>query len=374
MKSSKAKGLVLVTGGAGFIGSHLVDGLIGAGYGVRVLDSLKPPTHNGKVPEWFNNKAELIKGDVRDRKTLGKALKGVDYIFHLAAYMDFLPDFSTYFTTNTASTALIYEIIVEKKLPVKKIIITSSQSVYGEGKYLCATHGEMYLRHRAEEQLRKKDWEMHCPQDGSIVKPVAENEDDILSPQIPYGISKLAAEKVAVILGKIYNIPTVAVRYSIVHGIRQSFRHFYSGALRSFAVQALSGKPLTIHEDGKQIRDFVNIKDVTAAHLLLLEDPRADYEAFNIGSGQITTVLDVAKLVAKEAGIKFQPTTTGEYRLNTPRHQIMNIDKLKKLGWKPKYTLANNVKEYVQWVSSYPEAIKYFQLSDKILKKAKIIK
>ncbi|MEK7641185.1 MAG: NAD-dependent epimerase/dehydratase family protein [Patescibacteria group bacterium] len=370
----KDKGLVLVTGGAGFIGSHLVDGLIGAGYGVRVLDSLNPPTHNGKVPEWFNNQAELIKGDVRDRKTLEKALKGVDYVFHLAAYMDFLPDFSTYFTTNTASTALIYEIIVEKKLPVKKIIVTSSQSVYGEGKYRCAKHGEMYLKHRPEAQLKKKDWEMHCPQDGSVVQPVAENEDDILSPQIPYGISKLAAENVAMVLGKIYKIPTVSVRYSIVHGIRQSFRHFYSGALRSFAVQALSGKPLTIHEDGKQIRDFVNIKDVTAAHLLLLEDSRADYEAFNIGSGQVTTVLDVAKFVAKEAKIPFKPTLTGEYRLNTPRHQIMNIDKLKKLGWKPEYTLADNVKEYVQWVSNYPEAIKYFQLSDKVLKKAKIIK
>ncbi len=367
------KGKVLVTGGAGFIGSHLVDGLIEAGYSVRVVDSLNPPTHNGKLPEWFNKKAEFIRGDVRNKKIMEKALKGVDYVFHLAAYMDFLPDFSTYFTNNTASTALIYEIIVEKKLPVKKIIITSSQSVYGEGRYECKQHGAMYLKHRGEEQLKKQDWEMHCPKDGSILKPLPENEDDILSPQIPYGISKLAAENVAMVLGKIYKIPTVSVRYSIVHGIRQSFRHFYSGALRSFAVQALSGKPLTIHEDGKQIRDFVNVKDATAAHLLLLEDPRADYEAFNIGSGQATTVLDVAKLVAKEAGIKFVPTVTGEYRLNTPRHQIMNIAKLKALGWKPKYTLADNVREYAQWVSNYPEAIKYFRLSDKVLKKANIL-
>lgn len=369
-----SKGLVLVTGGAGFIGSHLVDGLISAGYKVRALDSLNPPTHNEKLPEWFNKKAEFIRGDVRDKKTLEKALRGVDYVFHMAAYMDFLPDFSTYLTTNTASTALLYEVIVEKKFPVKKIIITSSQSVYGEGRYVCKEHGEIYLKHRGEAQLKKHDWEMRCPSDGSIVEPLPENESDILSPQIPYGISKLAAEQLGFVLGKIYKIPTVAVRYSIVHGIRQSFRHFYSGALRSFAVQALSGKPLTIHEDGKQIRDFVNVKDVTSAHLLLLEDQRADYEAFNIGSGQITTVLDVAKLVAKEAGIKFAPKLTNEYRLNTPRHQMMNIAKLKALGWKPKYSLADNVKEYVQWVRSYPEAIKYFRLSDKLLKKAKIIK
>ncbi|MEK9186270.1 MAG: NAD-dependent epimerase/dehydratase family protein [Patescibacteria group bacterium] len=368
------KGLVLVTGGAGFIGSHLVDGLIGAGYAVRVLDNLAPPTHNGKLPEWFNKKSEFIKGDVRERKDLEKSLAGVDYVFHLAAYMDYRLDFSTYFATNTASTAMIYEIIVEKRLPIQKIIITSSQSVYGEGKYNCSKHKTLYLQHRSEKQLRKKDWEMRCPIDGSIVRPLPEKEDDTLNPQIPYGISKLASERTALVLGKIYQIPTVAVRYSIVHGPRQSFRHFYSGALRAFAVQGLSGQPLSIHEDGKQIRDFVNIKDVTSAHLKVLTDSRADYEAFNIGSGKVTTVLDVARLVAKEANIPFKPVIVGEYRLNTPRHQIMDISKLKQLGWSSKYELKDNVKEYVSWIKQYPEAKKYWQASEKLLKKQKIVK
>lgn len=366
-------GLVLVTGGAGFIGSHLVDSLIATGYMVRVLDNLALPTHNGRLPEWFNKKAEFLKGDVRNKKDLAKALIGADYVFHLAAYMDFRLDFSTYFASNTISTAMIYEIIVEKKLPVKKIIVTSSQSVYGEGKYKCKKHGVIYMPHRSKNQLKKRDWEMRCHSDGVVMKPVAECEDDVLNPQIPYGISKLAAERTAMVLGKIYSIPTVAVRYSIVHGPRQSFRHFYSGALRAFSVQALSGQPLSIHEDGKQIRDFVNIKDVTAAHLKLLTDPRADFEAFNIGSGQITTVSDIANLVAKTTGVHTKPAVTGEYRLNTPRHQIMDINKLKNLGWAPKHTLEDNVREYVQWVKNYPEAKKYWAESNRLLKKQKIV-
>src|SRR3989344_2065696 len=353
------KGLVLVTGGAGFIGSHLVDALILAGYRVKVLDNLAPPTHNGKLPPWFNNKAEFVKGDVLDKKILTRALSGVHYVFHLAAYMDYFLDFSNYFKTNTASTALLYEIIVGKKLPVKKIIIASSQSVYGEGKYECRKHGPLYVKHRSKIQMKKGDWEIHCPYDTSVLKPLPEKEDDLLNPQIPYGISKLAAEKVGLVLGKIYAIPTAIVRYSIVHGARQSFRNFYSGALRVFAIQALAGESPNIHEDGRQIRDFVNIKDVTSAHLKILGDTRTDFEVFNIGSGRVTTVLDLAKLVAKEAGVPFTPVISGAFRLNTPRHQIMDISKLKKLGWFPRFSLADNVKEYVSWVKQYPEARKY---------------
>ncbi len=372
-KAKKDKGLVLVTGGAGFIGSHLIDGLIEAGYRVRALDNLAPPTHNNQLPEWFNPKAEFMKGDVRNRVDLEKAMAGVDYIFHLAAHMDYHMDFSTYFLTNTASTAMLYEIIMAKKLPVKKIIVTSSQSVYGEGKYKCKKHGIIYMTPREESQLKKQEWEMKCPHDGSAMEPVPEYESDELCPQIPYGVSKMALERTALLLGKIYSIPSVAVRYSIVHGPRQSFRNFYSGALRAFSIQALSGQPLSVHEDGNQIRDFVNVKDVTAAHLKLLEDPRADYEAFNIGSGEITTVLDLAKLVAKATKTKYDPEIKGSYRLNTPRHQIMDISKLKKLGWKPKYTLKDNVDQYVGWVKQYPEAKEYLAKSQAALKKTKVV-
>src|SRR3989344_5776515 len=161
-KQKKDKGLVLVAGGAGFIGSHLVDALVLRGYAVRVLDNLCPPSHNGKLPEWFNKKAEFVKGDVRVKKDWKKALRGVSYVFHLAAYMDYHLDFSNYFRTNTESAALLYEVIVEQKLPVKKIILASSQAVYGEGKYWCAKHKEVYAIPRGEAQLKKKDWECRC--------------------------------------------------------------------------------------------------------------------------------------------------------------------------------------------------------------------
>lgn len=372
LKNSKE--LVLVTGGAGFIGSHLVDRLIKSNYRVRVLDNLTPPTHNGTLPSWFNKKAEFIRGDVRRRADLAKALTGVDYIFHLAAYMDFRPDFSTYFATNTASTALIYEIIVEKKVPVKKIIVTSSQAVYGEGKYKCPVHGIIYPAGRAEDQLKKRQWEIICHRDGRVMKPLPEKEDDVPNPLIPYGISKLAAEKTALVLGKIYNIPSVAVRYSIVHGVRQSFRHFYSGALRVFSVQALSRQPLAIHEDGLQTRDFVNVKDVTTAHLKLLQSPRANYQSFNIGSGQVTKVIDLARAVAEAAGVSPNFLIDGEYRINTPRHQPMDVSKLKALGWRPRYSLMDNVREYINWVKNYPEAGEFLRRSQKSMKSEGIVK
>ncbi len=372
-KINKTKGLALVTGGAGFIGSHLTDALLDSGYRVRVLDNLVKPTHSGKLPEWFNKKAEFIKGDVRHKKDLMKAMTQVNYIFHLAAHMDYHLDFSTYFLTNAASTARLYEIILEQSLPVKKIVLASSQSVYGEGKYKCPRHSVLYLAPRSQEQLKKRQWEMICPQDGIRMQPVAEKEDDIALPQIPYGVSKIAAERVAVLLGKIYKVPTSIARFSIVQGVRQSFRNFYSGALRAFSVQALSGEPLSIHEDGRQIRDFINIKDTVSALIKILEDQRADYEAFNVGSGKPTTVLDLAKLVSAAAQVKYNPLIGGLYRLNAPRHQLMDISKLKKLGWQPKYSLRDNVFEYLTWVKQYPEAKKFLKQSKGLLEQQKIV-
>ncbi len=174
---SKKKDLVLVTGGAGFIGGHLVDALIRDGYRVRALDHLAPPVHNGRLPEWFNKKAEFIKGDVCLKSDWVRALRGVSYVFHLAAYMDFHPDFSAFITTNVASAALLYEVIREKKYPVRKVIVASSQSVYGEGKYLCQKHGVVYARSRQETDLSAGRWNVCCPHDGMIMKYLPEQED-----------------------------------------------------------------------------------------------------------------------------------------------------------------------------------------------------
>lgn len=365
---------VLVTGGAGFIGSHLVDALIADGYAVRVLDSLTPPTHNRKLPDWFNKKAEFVRGDVRRKKDWERALRGVDYVYHLAAYMDYHLDFSTYVDTNTRSIALLYELIVEKQLPVKKVVMASSQSLYGEGKYRCVRHGVVYPEARATAQLERHEWEPRCPTGGEAIVLLPEREDDELRPRIPYGISKMAAEQMALTLGRIYHIPTVALRYSIVQGSRQSFRHFYSGALRDFSVRALYGLPIEMQEDARQIRDFVNVHDVVDAHLVVLKDTRADGEVFNVGSGRKTRVMDLARNVANIAGTPFRPVVKGVFRINAPRHSVMDISKLKKLGWKPKMALADSIKEYIDWVRQYPEARAYLKKTYRDMAKARIIK
>ena len=370
----KIKSLVLVTGGAGFIGSHLVDALIKDGYRVRVLDNLAPPSHNGKLPDWFNKRAEFMRGDVRNKKDWERALRGVDYVFHFAAYMDYHLDFSNYFDTNTRSVAYLFELILEKQLPIKKVILASSQALYGEGKYQCGQHGLVYPLARPEKQLKKHDWEIQCLFDKKVMKPLPELEDDQLTPQIPYGISKLAAEKLLLTLGKIYSIPVVAMRYSIVQGSRQSFRHFYSGALRDFSVRALSDLPIVMQEDANQIRDFVNVHDVVDAHLTVLKNPKANFQVFNIGSGRKTRVKDLARLVCRLAGVKFRPVIEGLFRINAPRHSIMDISKLKKLGWRPKRSLEDSAQEYLSWIKKYPQAIKFWVKTYKTMEKQKLIK
>src|SRR3989344_6449994 len=187
--NNSKKELILVTGGAGFIGSHLVQALLERGYSVRVLDNLSPPTHDGTLPPWFPKEAEFIKGDVRDKEDWTRALDGVSFVFHLAAYADVHPDFHTYFEVNNGGTALMYEVIVERKLPVRKIIAASSQSVYGEGKYICSVHGIEYPPPRSKSQLSRGEWEVVCPVGNEAMEVVFEKEDDELHPVIPYGIS-----------------------------------------------------------------------------------------------------------------------------------------------------------------------------------------
>lgn len=362
-----------MTGGAGFIGSHLVDALIDVGFNVRVLDNLLPPTHNGKLPPWFNKKAEFIKGDVRDKKDWIKALKGVSFIFHLAAYMDYHLDFSKYYEVNNAGLAKLYEVIVEKKLPVKKVVIASSQSVYGEGKYKCEKHGIIYPEPRSEKQLSQGKWEILCPLCGKAANPLPQKEDDLLKPTIPYGVSKKTSEEIVFDLGKRYDIPSVALRYTIVHGPRQSFRHFYSGALRQLAVMALAGEPMVMHEDGNQLRDYVNVRDVVSAHLTVLKNSKADFQPFNIGSGKSIRIRDLAKVIAKEAHVPFKPLFPGLYRVGAPRHSIASVEKLKRLGWVAKYGIIDNVKEYFEWIKNFPEAKQYFNKSISDMKKKKFL-
>jgi len=357
VSNNTKKGKVLVTGGAGFIGGHLVDELIKRGYPVVVMDSLSEPTHDGSLPKWFNKNAEFKKGDVREKKDWIEALDGITYVFHLAGYMDFRMDFSTYYNVNTSSTALLYEVIAEKKYPIKKIIVASSQGVYGEGKYNCEKCGVVYPSPRTIEQLQKGKWEILCPVHGTKMKDLLQNEEDLTIQSNPYSISKRGLEQTMIFLGQYLSIPSYALRYTIVHGSRQSLRHFYSGALRQFVTMALSGKLIIMHEDGKQKRDFVHIDDVVDAHITVLEKDIIPSGIYNIGSGRGTLVSELAETVAKIVGVPFNPQYPGLFLVGNSRHSVVDISKLTAYGWKPKHALEDNILDYVRWIKNFPNAL-----------------
>lgn len=344
---------ILVTGGAGFIGSHVVDALLAVGHAVRVMDNLGPPTHDGAVPPWLDARAEFVRGDVRNKPDWERMLSGIDAVIHLASYMDYHLDFSTYIRSNTESVALLFECIVDKKLPVKKIVAASSQAVYGMGQGRCAAHGAVANPVRSEEDLKAGKWEHYCPTCRVVLEPMLQREDDRLAPEIPYGISKYAAELLLRTLGKRYGVPTTSLRFSIALGPRQSFRHFYSGALRSFAVNALSGDPIQMNEDGGQRRDFVDVRDVAAAHLLVLNDPRADFEVYNVGSGRPTDINTLAETVARAGRVPFTPLRKGTFRVGDNRASQMDVSKLRALGWEPQTPLETSVKDYLDWVRQF---------------------
>jgi dTDP-L-rhamnose 4-epimerase len=365
---------ILVTGGAGFIGSHVVEELLSTGYQVRILDNLAPPTHDGNLPAWVNEKAEFLKGDATQKKDWLLALDGIDAVIHLAAYMDYHLDFSKYIRTNIESIALMFEVIVENKLPIKKIIAASSQSVYGEGKYKCPQHGELYPLPRKEELLTGHRWEQYCPQCGIALEPLPELENDVLSPLTPYGISKLASEQLLMNLGQRYGIPAVALRFSIVLGPNQSFRHFYSGALRAFSTYVLNKELIQMNEDAKQFRDFVHVRDVAKAHLVVLNDERADFQSFNVGSGQGTRVIELAKIVAEEGRDDFKPLLSDRYRVGDVRHSLMSVDKLKSLSWGPELTLRQAVGDYLLWIRQFGDLRQVLNETYDQLKKQGVIK
>jgi len=342
-----------VTGGAGFIGSHTVDLLLQEGYQVRILDSLTPPVHeDGQVPDYLPvNDVEFMRADVRDKASWEAALLGVDAVIHLAAYQDYLPDFGKFFHVNTVGTALLYEVVVERRLPVRKIVVASSQATYGEAKYLRADGSVVYPGLRPEAQLKRGLWEPLDPETAEPLTPTWTDESRVM-PHNQYSMSKFTQEMVALNLGERYGIPSVAMRYSIVQGPRQSFRNAYSGVLRIFAQRLLNGQAPVCYEDGKQLRDYVSVHDVARANLLVLEDPRADYQAFNVGGDRKVSVLDYAQLVAQRAASAIQPEIPGVYRFGDTRHVFSDVSKLGTLGWQPTVSLAEIVDGYIAWAQA----------------------
>jgi dTDP-L-rhamnose 4-epimerase len=344
---------ILVTGGAGFIGSHTVDRLLALGHDVVVLDALNPPVHRDGPPPYLSADVDLYVGDVRNRDLVANLLRRVDAVYHLAAYQDYLPDFSRFSDVNVVSTALIYEIIVAERLDLARVVVASSQSAMGEGLYLCPADGEQVPGMRPESALAAGQWDIPCPVCGGPLEMRASPER-ICNPQNAYGMSKLAEEMVAVNLGRRYGIPTVALRYSIVQGPRQSVYNAYSGACRIFCLSYLLGTPPTLYEDGGAIRDYVNIDDVVDANALVLEDDRAVGRVFSVGGGQAVTTREFADVVRRHYASGLPGVVSGEYRFGDTRHILSDIGALRALGWEPKRTPAESVAAYAQWLDGMP--------------------
>jgi len=338
-----------VTGGAGFIGSHTCDALLSQGYEVRILDSLQPRVHPFGKPDYLSAEVDFHQGDVRDPSAWHRALEGVRFVFHLAAYQDYMPDFSTFLHVNAVSTALLFELIVARHLPVEKIIFASSQSVYGEGRYDCEAHGSFSPSPRTLDQLERGQWEHLCPTCRHSARPLL-LEECLAHPQTAYGISKFAAEQLGLQLGRRYGIPTVALRYSIVQGPRNSLYNAYSGICRTFTKRLLNGNPPIIYEDGHQLRDYVHVSDVVAAHLLLLESAEGNFEAFNVGGQRPVSVLEFAGMVSSACQSALSPVVSGDFRVGDPRHTVSDSSKLRRLGWVPRRAVEDIIADYVQWV------------------------
>ncbi len=395
---------VLVTGGAGFIGSHTVDALLERGYRVRILDNLQPRVHQRGKPDWLPREAEFIQGDVANPRDLARALESVDAVFHLAAYQDYLPEFSQFIHTNTESAALLFELIVSdtKRFPTRKIVFASSQAVCGEGRYLCAggadvnqrpyvrqsirrtrlrparsaaagaAHGVISPPARSLQQLQRGDWEIRCPVCGLEMEPLLIDEATV-NPHTAYGISKHAVEVLADRLGRRYGIPTVCMRYTYVQGPRNSFYNVYSGVARRFAMGILYGMPPVVYEDGKQLRDYVNVRDVARANLLVMEKHEANFQIFNVGGGRAVTVLQFARLMLDAFGSKIEPLIPGEFRLGDTRHTVSDISRLERLGWKPTIPVEENVREYIEWLETQRVTKEFLLEADRVMRESGVV-
>ena len=350
------KGTVLVTGGAGFIGTHTAIRLLERGYRVRALDALLPPVHvRPERPPGLPGDVELIVGDVRNKSDMARALEGVEAVVHLAAYQDYLPDFSTFFHVNTVGTAMLYEVAVERRLPLRKIVVASSQATYGEGAYRCAEHGRVMPPPRADAELRGGAWEPRCPVDGGELELLDTDETEV-NPHNQYALSKYTQEMVALNLGARYGIPTTCLRYSIVQGPMQSFHNAYSGVCRVFTLRVLNGKRPVAFEDGRQVRDYVWVGDVAEANSLVLDDPRSDQQVYNVAGPGRHTVLEYGAAVARALNREdLLPDVPGFYRYGDTRHVVSSSERLKALGWRQTLGVSDIVSRYAEWVRVQPD-------------------
>jgi dTDP-L-rhamnose 4-epimerase len=357
---------VLVTGGAGFIGSHLVDALVARDYRVTVLDNLEPQVHrSGTWPSYANAKATYVQGDVRDRSVFEPLVLASQAVVHFGAAVSVgqsMYQIDRYVDVNTRGTALLLDILVNAKHKVQKVLVASSIGVYGEGAYECATHGAVAPTIRSEQQLAARDWEQHCPHCGKHVKSIPTPEDKALYRDNIYSMTKYHQEEMVLLIGKTYGIPSVAPRFFNVYGPRQSLSNPYAGVAAIWLSRLLNGKQPIVFEDGGQLRDFVSIHDVVDCLVLMLEKPGADYLPVNVGSGETITILEIARLLARLLGSSIEPQITQSGRKFDIRHNTADITRARQtLDFTPKVSLDEGFSELIEWAKTTPDvAVDFF--------------
>ncbi len=348
---------ILVTGGAGFVGSHLVDRLIETGHTVRVLDNLDPQVHGpgGKRPAVLHPDAELRVGDVRDRAAVDAALEGVEAVFHQAAAVGVgqsMYEIQHYVSVNSLGAAVVLEALVARREQLRRVVVASSMSIYGEGAYRDASGAWVYPALRDEAQLQARRWELYDA-GGTPLVPAPTAETKVLAPTSVYATTKRDHEELFLAVGRAYDIPTVALRYFNIYGTRQSLSNPYTGVIAIFSSRVQNGNPPLIFEDGNQSRDFVHVSDIVRANLLALERDQAVGQVYNVGTGRRTSIREVADVLIRARQLSCEPEIAAQYRAGDIRHCYADIDRIRsELGFAPEVSLADGLEELLAWLET----------------------
>ena len=371
---------ILVTGGAGFIGSFLVDALLARGHEVRIFDALVPQVHGPEqaLPGYVNPEAEFVKGDVRDREAMAQALEGMDAVYHLAAAVGVgqsMYQIQHYTEVNTLGGAVLLDLLANTKHQIRKIMVASSMSIYGEGKYQCHDCGAVYPRLRTEAQLKAREWEMKCPHCGQDVHAVPTDENKPLYPTSIYAITKRDHEEMFLSTGFAYGIPAVALRFFNTYGPRQALSNPYTGIMAIFSGRFLNHQPPIIYEDGKQSRDFTHISDIVQGLVLALDRPEADYQVFNLGTGVPTSVGAVADMLSQHlTGGEIKPQILNQFRAGDIRHCYADLTKARQLlGYEPRVSLEDGLDDLLTWVKEQTAEDHFDQVEQELAAKSLVV-
>ena len=363
---------VLVTGGAGFIGSHTTQALINNGYGVRILDSLDPQIHGAvrEFPGYLNSEIECIQGDVRDPSDVNRALDGVDTVFHMASLTGVgqsMYDIRPYVDTNCTGTATLLESIIKRKATINRVILTSSRAVYGEGTHVCSIHGNVYPKPRKRSDMERGIFEVKCPQCDKEVRSVATGEDRPLTPTSVYAWTKKEQEELCRYVADTFGIPITILRYFNVYGSRQSLTNPYTGVVSIFYSRLMSGQPISLYEHGKPGRDFVHISDVVNANLATIQSDLQPGTTINVGHGTENTIWDVAEALGSACNQPPVLHDRGEFRVGDIHSCYADISRARQLlSYKPRVDLQEGMKEFVAWAAGQKQVDLYEKAIDEL--------